>query len=104
MLATTVKGEDGTERSGLDVFFLQDDKRTFKSTIVYAPYFYVAVENEAVTQDVVQFLARKFEPQSITVTPAQLEVRAMAGCEAPVLPYVHQLLSHSFRSLFVVGP
>ena len=65
MLATTVKGEDGTDRSGLDVFFIQDDKRTFKSTIVYAPYFYVAVENEDVTQDVVQFLTRKVSPTPV---------------------------------------
>lgn len=73
MLATTVKAEDGTQRSGLDIFFLTDAKETFKSTVIYAPYFYVAVEDAGVTQDVSQFLLRKYEGNGITVEKVDLE-------------------------------
>ena len=32
VLPTTVPGENGVQKAGLDVYFLQDDKKTFKAT------------------------------------------------------------------------
>lgn len=42
---TSVEGGDvGGERAGLDLFFLEESGKKFKSTILYRPYFYVLPE------------------------------------------------------------
>ena len=43
VLPTTVADESRLERSAVDLFFLEQDGRKFKTTIMYNPYFYVAV-------------------------------------------------------------
>ena len=73
VLPTTVPNENGLQRAGLDVYFLQDDRKTFKVTVFYKPYFYVGVADAKMMDDVTQFLLRKFEVNSVTVEVADME-------------------------------
>lgn len=51
-----------TGRAAVDFYFLEDTGRSFKATIPYEPYFYIAsrINHEA---EVEEFLRRKFETQ-----------------------------------------
>ena len=60
VLPTTVADESRLERSAVDLFFLEQDGRKFKTTIMYNPYFYVAVR-DSYHKDVAVLLERKFE-------------------------------------------
>ena len=44
MLPTVMVGDDGVERSALDMYFLQQDGNTFKATVQHEPYFYLGVK------------------------------------------------------------
>lgn len=60
ILPTTVADQSRLERSAIDLFFLEQDGKKFKTTIMYNPYFYVAVQ-DPYYKDVSVLLERKFE-------------------------------------------
>jgi len=83
----------GVDRSGVDLYFLSDDSTTFKSTLYYAPYFYVAVPDQTFITDMASFLTRKYESNSITVTPVDKEDLDMPNHLSGKL---HRMLKLSF--------
>ena len=69
----TVKGDaEGTEHSALDLFFLQEDGETFKTTYQYQPYFYVGVKDDR-HKEVGVFLKRRFDSQLVSAQVVELE-------------------------------
>jgi DNA polymerase epsilon subunit 1 len=71
MCATSIE-KDGRELSGLELYFLQLDGSTFKSIVLYEPYFYVAVM-EGFEKDATLLLQRKFETEISSVSVVNLE-------------------------------
>jgi len=55
-----VHSESGAEQSALDLYFLQENGDTFKSSVVFYPYFYVLCE-EHYGHRMEQFLQQKLE-------------------------------------------
>ncbi|GMF20503.1 unnamed protein product [Phytophthora lilii] len=53
-------GEGQREASGLELYFLEQDGRAFKTRVVYQPYFYVRPESNR-SQDVIAYCLRRFE-------------------------------------------
>ena len=69
----TVKGDaEGTEYSALDLFFLQEDGETFKTTYEYQPYFYAAVKDNR-HKEVGVFLKRRFDKMLVSAQVVELE-------------------------------
>merc|ERR1712185_842953 len=60
MLSTSIEDAEGHERSAVDLYFLDREGGTFRTTLVYDPYFYVAVEPRF-ARDASVLLQRKFE-------------------------------------------
>lgn len=60
-ISTIVQDESGTEKSGLDLYFIDNDGNSFKSTVVYAPYFYVDVVEPKYLLELSQHLLKRFE-------------------------------------------
>eukprot|EP00529_Nitzschia_sp_RCC80_P002741 CAMPEP_0113444100 /NCGR_PEP_ID=MMETSP0014_2-20120614/2493_1 /TAXON_ID=2857 /ORGANISM="Nitzschia sp." /LENGTH=1934 /DNA_ID=CAMNT_0000335103 /DNA_START=203 /DNA_END=6003 /DNA_ORIENTATION=- /assembly_acc=CAM_ASM_000159 len=59
MLATTrIDASSGDELAGLDLYFVDDDGETFKTTMLHQPYFYVLTRKEDETLG--QLLLKKF--------------------------------------------
>ncbi|KAL3922010.1 MAG: hypothetical protein SGILL_002437 [Bacillariaceae sp.] len=59
MLATTrIDSSSGDELAGLDLYFVDGDGETFKTTVLHRPYFYVVTRNE--DENLGQLLMRKF--------------------------------------------
>ncbi|KAL4134610.1 hypothetical protein PRIC2_004907 [Phytophthora ramorum] len=52
--------EGKNEVSGLELYFLEQDGKAFKTRIIYQPYFYVRPEANR-SQDVIAYCLRKFE-------------------------------------------
>ncbi|KAM3572228.1 hypothetical protein VYU27_005762 [Nannochloropsis oceanica] len=71
--ATTVPDEEGRERSGLDLYFLQQDGETFKVTAFYEPYFYVGLRDDRYVAEVTQLLQRKFDQVGMTIVACDKE-------------------------------
>ena len=46
MLPTIVTGDDRLDRAALDMFFIKQDGGTFKATMPFEPYFYVALADD----------------------------------------------------------
>jgi DNA polymerase epsilon subunit 1 len=78
MLSTSVDDEDGKEMAALELFFLEPDGSTFKSRLVYAPYFFVGI-NPKFTKDVTVLLQRKFETCISSIEVVQKEDLDMAN-------------------------
>ncbi len=51
----------GTDRSGMDMYFLDRDGQSFKASLFYSPYFFVGISDETRFTEVINFLTRKFE-------------------------------------------
>lgn len=49
------------EVSAVELYFLQQDGRAFKTRVIYAPYFYVRPESNHRAQEVIAYCLRKFE-------------------------------------------
>ena len=47
--------------SGVDFYFLDEEGGSFKSTVVYDPYFFIAITDENKTNDVEEFLKKYLE-------------------------------------------
>ncbi|ORX90877.1 putative DNA polymerase epsilon catalytic subunit A [Basidiobolus meristosporus CBS 931.73] len=61
MHATLVKDSDHpTGRAGVDLYFLEEDGNSFKSTVLYSPYFLIGCKPDT-EGEVEEFLRRKFE-------------------------------------------
>ncbi|KAL3923554.1 MAG: hypothetical protein SGILL_001593, partial [Bacillariaceae sp.] len=59
MMATTrIDSSSGDELAGLDLYFVDGDGETFKTTVLHRPYFYVVTRNE--DENLGQLLMRKF--------------------------------------------
>ena len=81
MLPTILTGDDRLDRAALDMFFIQQDGATFKGTMTFEPYFYVALgedggrssggggggggagpaSDDSATREVVAVLEKKYE-------------------------------------------
>ena len=68
MRATTTVGLDGSERSALDLYLLQQSGDTFKATLQYSPYFYVDIKKEHAKM-VTVLLERKFQGLLESIVP-----------------------------------
>jgi hypothetical protein len=53
--------ETGSEKSALDLYFLDRNGGNFKATLFYSPYFFVDVINEKKLDEVSNHLQKKFE-------------------------------------------
>jgi DNA polymerase epsilon subunit 1 len=53
--------ETGTEKSALDLYFLDRDGGNFKATIFYDPYLYVDVSDSRRMNEVTNQLQKRFE-------------------------------------------
>lgn len=73
MMETTLPDTDGKERSGVDLYFLQQNGDTFKSTLFYEPYFYLGVKNEKFITDVVSLCHRRLESVISSITMVEKE-------------------------------
>ena len=51
----------GTEKAGLDLYFLDKEGQNFKASLFYAPYFFVGVSDTSRLTEIGNFLTRKFE-------------------------------------------
>ncbi|KNC54094.1 DNA polymerase [Thecamonas trahens ATCC 50062] len=62
MHPTTIEEQEtGNTLAAIDYYFLQGDGATFKASVAYEPYFYLAVADEDALVGVETFLKRKFE-------------------------------------------
>tara|TARA_B110000208_G_C11798052_1_gene440554 strand:+ start:251 stop:6238 length:5988 start_codon:yes stop_codon:yes gene_type:complete len=68
MRTTSIVDLDGSERSALDLYLLQQDGSTFKATLRYSPYFYLDIKKEHV-KEVTALLERKFGPLLDGIVP-----------------------------------
>lgn len=50
-----------TSVSGVDFYFLDEEGGSFKSTVIYDPYFFIAISNDSKTNDVEEFLKKHLE-------------------------------------------
>ena len=57
----------------MDLYFLTQTRETFKSTIYYRPYFYVALSDDSYIPDAKTFLLRRFQSQNIQVDECKKE-------------------------------
>ncbi|TFJ85676.1 hypothetical protein NSK_003184 [Nannochloropsis salina CCMP1776] len=73
MNASTVPDEEGRERSGMDLYFLQQDGDTFKVTTFYEPYFYIGLRDDRYIAEVMQLLQRKFDQVGMTILACDKE-------------------------------
>ncbi|CAN0298600.1 unnamed protein product, partial [Hapterophycus canaliculatus] len=73
MLPTSIPDASGNEKSGLDMYFLEQDGGTFKATVFYKPYFYVLVKDERYIQDCIQCIRRRFEDSAVELTVVDKE-------------------------------
>ena len=53
-------------RSGVELYFLEDDGDYFKATVLYEPYFYVVCKSGTET-DVEEYIKRKYRPQLLAI-------------------------------------
>ncbi|ORZ35386.1 hypothetical protein BCR44DRAFT_53396 [Catenaria anguillulae PL171] len=73
MQATTVRDEEWPSgRSAVDYYFIADDGSTFKSTVVYSPYFYLMCK-PSTEADVEEYLKRMYESTIESITWAERE-------------------------------
>ena len=47
-------------KAGVDLFFLEEDGQTFKTTVLYEPYFYIMCKKNT-EFEVEEFLKRRYE-------------------------------------------
>jgi len=96
MNATTVPDEEGRERSGLDLYFLQQDGDTFKVTAFYEPYFYLGLRDDRYVAEVTQLLQRKFDQVGMTIVACDKEDLDMPNHLSGKL---HRFLRLSFNNV-----
>ena len=96
MNATSVPDEEGRERSGLDLYFLQQDGDTFKVTAFYEPYFYVGLRDDRYATEVTQLLQRKFDQVGMTIVACDKEDLDMPN---HLTGKLHRFLRLSFFSV-----
>ncbi len=60
-LPISMLDENGVEKSGLDLYFLDKDNNNFKGTVFYDPYFYVDVIDERFLSETAQHIQKRFE-------------------------------------------
>ena len=53
--------ETGTEKSALDLYFLDREGGNFKATVFFAPYFYVDMEDPKRLNELTNHLQKRFE-------------------------------------------
>jgi DNA polymerase epsilon subunit 1 len=95
-LPATLVGEDRLERSCIDCYFLQEDGETFKATVAYEPYFYVALASHRLEREVIAALERKFEGLVSSLTVVTMEDLEMPNHLAG---HKRRLLKLSFRAV-----
>ena len=84
MLGTTIEDTDGHETAAVDLYFLNEAGGTFRSTLVYQPYFYVGVQ-ERFARDASVLLQRRFEGLVASVTLVDKEDLVVVEHERHVL-------------------
>lgn len=95
MLQCTLIGEDRLERSGLDMYFLQQDGDTFKATLAFQPYLYLVMASTEFEKEIRAALERKFEGLLSSLELVELEDLEMHNHLAG---HKRRLLKLSFRS------
>lgn len=58
---TQADDETGTERSGMDLYFIDQQGGNFKATIFFDPYFYVDVADSRRIMEISQHLLKRIE-------------------------------------------
>lgn len=53
--------EEGTEKSAMDLYFVDRNGENFKATVIYEPYFYIDVSNTSCMQELSLHLQKHFE-------------------------------------------
>eukprot|EP00752_Nemacystus_decipiens_P002463 g2319.t1 len=102
MLPTSIPDAAGNEKSGLDMYFLEQDGGTFKATVFYKPYFYVLVKEERYIQDCIQCIRRRFEDSAVEVTVVDKEDLDMPNHLSGKLRRYLKLSFHSVADLMEV--
>ncbi|CAN0477990.1 unnamed protein product, partial [Ectocarpus sp. 12 AP-2014] len=102
MLPTSIPDASGNEKSGLDMYFLEQDGGTFKATVFYKPYFYVLVKEERYIQDCIQCIRRRFEDSAVEVTVVDKEDLDMPNHLSGKLRRFLKLSFHSVADLMEV--
>ncbi|CAM9478652.1 unnamed protein product [Pylaiella littoralis] len=102
MLPTSIPDASGNEKSGLDMYFLEQDGGTFKATVFYKPYFYVLVKEERYIQDSIQCIRRRFEDSAVEVTVVDKEDLDMPNHLSGKLRRFLKLSFHSVSDLMEV--
>jgi len=72
MLPTSIANEDRIEKSAIDLYFLQQDGKTFKAQLQYEPYFYVVCPAKW-NKEVSALLERKYEALISGLSSAEME-------------------------------
>ena len=70
MRQSFLHSEEGFEKAALDLFFLAKDGDTFKATVIYRPYFYIAVKDYLV-RDMIALLERRMEGKIAAISPVE---------------------------------
>lgn len=78
-------------RSAVDLYFLQDDGASFKATILYDPYFYVACKVFDVYLAIIASAKQRIHSSSI-----------QPGTEAEVEEYLRRKFSRYLQSLSII--
>jgi DNA polymerase epsilon subunit 1 len=73
MLPVALPDSGGTELSGLDMYFLEEDGSTFKATLFYEPYFYLAVAEGKSAREIMIALKRRFDSHGMQIDFADKE-------------------------------
>ena len=51
----------GTERAGMDLYFIDKEGKNFKASLFYSPYFFLDISDDSRSTEIINFLTRKFE-------------------------------------------
>lgn len=70
---TNTSSSSNTGIAGVDFYFLDEEGGSFKSTITYDPYFFIAVNNNTMINDVEEFLKKHLETCLKSISVIQKE-------------------------------
>ena len=93
-LPISMADESGTEKSGLDLYFLDREGENFKASIFYEPYFYLVVSDHRRVNEITQHLQKRFE--ACRIAPIKKEDLEMANHLSGRL---HTMLKLSFSTV-----